>query len=108
MRQRLIVLKTILWALVGAGAVAYSVHLQNMFANQINTLRNIQDGNLKDHVPVLTEDEFGRIAQQTNLIINQLREKEKIQLGSKANLKANPGDRLLIETPGGGGYGRNK
>ncbi|MGB5297718.1 MAG: adenylate/guanylate cyclase domain-containing protein [Thiogranum sp.] len=58
---------------------SYSVHLQNMFENQLNTLRNIQDGNLKDHVPVLTEDEFGRIAQQTNLIINQLREKDKIQ-----------------------------
>jgi len=58
---------------------SYSVHLQNMFENQLSTLRNIQDGNLEDHVPVLTEDEFGRIAQQTNLIINQLREKEKIQ-----------------------------
>jgi N-methylhydantoinase B/oxoprolinase/acetone carboxylase alpha subunit len=37
-----------------------------------------------------------------------IRGKEKIQLGSKANLKANPGDRLLIETPGGGGYGQKK
>ena len=37
-----------------------------------------------------------------------LRGKDKIRLGSKANLKANPGDRLLIETPGGGGYGRKK
>ncbi|MEA2079303.1 MAG: hypothetical protein U9P00_05500, partial [Pseudomonadota bacterium] len=58
---------------------SYSVNLQRMFENQINTLRNVQDGDLKDHVPVLTEDEFGRIAQQTNLIIDQLREKEKIQ-----------------------------
>jgi N-methylhydantoinase B/oxoprolinase/acetone carboxylase alpha subunit len=37
-----------------------------------------------------------------------LRGKEKIRLSSKANLKAMPGDRLLIETPGGGGYGQNK
>jgi len=37
-----------------------------------------------------------------------LRGKEKIRLSSKANLKAKPGDRLLIETPGGGGYGQNK
>jgi N-methylhydantoinase B/oxoprolinase/acetone carboxylase alpha subunit len=34
--------------------------------------------------------------------------KEKIPLPSKANLKAKPGDRLVIETPGGGGYGSNK
>jgi N-methylhydantoinase B/oxoprolinase/acetone carboxylase alpha subunit len=34
--------------------------------------------------------------------------KEKIRLRSKANLKAKPGDRLLIETPGGGGYGPNR
>ncbi len=37
-----------------------------------------------------------------------LRGKKRIQLRSKANLKANPGDILLIETPGGGGYGPDK
>ena len=31
---------------------------------------------------------------------------QKIKLGSKENLKANTGDILHIETPGGGGYGR--
>ncbi|VAW82691.1 Adenylate cyclase [hydrothermal vent metagenome] len=58
---------------------SYSINLQSMFDNQINTLRKVQEGNLKDYVPVLTEDEFGQIAQQTNLLINQLRGKEKIQ-----------------------------
>lgn len=57
----------------------YSVNLQSMFENQINTLRNVQNGDLTHHVPVLTEDEFGRIAQQTNRMIDQLREKDKIQ-----------------------------
>ncbi len=37
-----------------------------------------------------------------------LRGKRKIRLSSKADLKAKPGDRLLIETPGGGGYGPKK
>ncbi len=32
--------------------------------------------------------------------------KQKINLGSKANLKIQPGDVLRIETPGGGGYGQ--
>ena len=30
----------------------------------------------------------------------------KINLGGKNEIKANPGDRLRIETPGGGGYGK--
>jgi adenylate cyclase len=50
-----------------------------MFANQIDTLRNVHKGDLESHVPVLSEDEFGCIAQHTNRIIDQLREKEKIQ-----------------------------
>ncbi|MGD9345664.1 MAG: hydantoinase B/oxoprolinase family protein [Candidatus Aminicenantes bacterium] len=33
---------------------------------------------------------------------------EKIPLRSKSNLIAKPGDRLLIETPGGGGYGHTE
>jgi N-methylhydantoinase B/oxoprolinase/acetone carboxylase alpha subunit len=31
---------------------------------------------------------------------------KKIPLGSKVNLRVHPGDRLRIETPGGGGYGK--
>jgi N-methylhydantoinase B/oxoprolinase/acetone carboxylase alpha subunit len=37
-----------------------------------------------------------------------LRGKKRIRLNSKVNLKAKPGDRLLIETPGGGGYGQKE
>ena len=33
---------------------------------------------------------------------------KKRRLGSKANLKVQPGDILRIETPGGGGYGKKK
>lgn len=38
-----------------------------------------------------------------NLLISGTR---KIRLGSKFNVRANQGDRLRIETPGGGGYGK--
>ena len=76
---------------------SYSVHLQNMFENQITTLRNIQAGDLKDHVPVLTEDEFGRIAQQTNLLINQLREKDKIQRTLKRVVSPDIMEKLLAD-----------
>ncbi len=37
-----------------------------------------------------------------------LRGDRKKRLNSKVNLKANPGDRLVIETPGGGGYGQKR
>jgi class 3 adenylate cyclase len=50
-----------------------------MFENQINALRGVENGNLGNRVPVVSEDEFGCIAQHTNRIIDQLREKEKIQ-----------------------------
>jgi len=50
-----------------------------MFETQISVLRNIQEGNLDKHVPVMSQDEFGIIAQKTNLIIDQLQEKHRIQ-----------------------------
>jgi N-methylhydantoinase B/oxoprolinase/acetone carboxylase alpha subunit len=40
-----------------------------------------------------------------NILLSQ---KKRIRLSSKANLRAKPGDRLVIETPGGGGYGTNE
>jgi 5-oxoprolinase (ATP-hydrolysing) len=33
---------------------------------------------------------------------------EAVELGSVATVEARAGDRILIETPGGGGYGRDK
>jgi adenylate cyclase len=59
--------------------VSYSANLQTMFTTQIEMLKDVQEGALDKHVPVLTQDEFGIIAQQTNLIIDQLREKTRIQ-----------------------------
>jgi len=54
---------------------SYSLNLQYLFDIQINTLQNIQDGKLDNYVPVLSRDEFGVIAQNTNLVIDELREK---------------------------------
>ncbi len=75
--------------------VSYSVNLQTMFETQIDTLRNVQEGELSEHVPVLTQDEFGIIAQQTNLIIDQLREKEKIQKTLEQVVSPNIMEKLL-------------
>jgi class 3 adenylate cyclase len=58
---------------------SYSLNLQHLFDIQVNALQNIQDGKLDDYVPVLSADEFGLIAQKTNNVIDELREKEKIR-----------------------------
>lgn len=58
---------------------SYSINLQHMFDIQVDALQHIQDGKLEDYVPVLSRDEFGVIAQKTNLVIDELREKEKIR-----------------------------
>ena len=58
---------------------SYSLNLQHLFDVQIEALQNIQDGKLDNYVPVLSRDEFGVIAQKTNLVINELQEKEKIR-----------------------------
>ena len=57
----------------------YSINLQHLFDIQVNALQHIQDGKLENYVPVLSRDEFGVIAQKTNLVIDELREKEKIR-----------------------------
>ena len=58
---------------------SYSLNLQHLFDIQIDALQDIQDGELENYVPVLSRDEFGVIAQKTNLVIDDLRDKEKIR-----------------------------
>lgn len=58
---------------------SYFINLQYLFDIQVNALQQIQDGKLENYVPVLSRDEFGVIAQKTNLVIDELREKEKIR-----------------------------
>jgi class 3 adenylate cyclase len=58
---------------------SYSLNLQYLFDIQVDALQNIQDGKLDNYIPVLSRDEFGVIAQNTNRVIDELREKEKIR-----------------------------
>lgn len=58
---------------------SYSLNLQFLFDVQVDALQNIQDGQLEKYVPVLSRDEFGVIAQKTNQMIDELKEKEKIR-----------------------------
>lgn len=58
---------------------SFSINLQQFFDAQLKVLQNVQSGNLDSLVPVLSRDEFGAIAHQTNMMIHQLREKQKAQ-----------------------------
>lgn len=58
---------------------SFSMNLQYLFDSQVDILRNVQEGNLETLVPVLSRDEFGIIAHQTNTMIKELREKQKVQ-----------------------------
>jgi len=58
---------------------AYSQNLRVQFDQHINGLERILEGELDDYVPVMSKDEFGLIAKTTNSLIDQLREKRKIQ-----------------------------
>ncbi|MDH5326556.1 MAG: hypothetical protein OEZ68_09240 [Gammaproteobacteria bacterium] len=58
---------------------SFSINLQHFFDTQLAVLRNVEEGNLESLVPVLSRDEFGVIAHQTNSMIYQLREKQKAQ-----------------------------
>lgn len=58
---------------------SYSINLQHLFDVQVDALKHIENGKFDNYVPVVSRDEFGIIAQQTNRVIDELREKDKIQ-----------------------------
>ena len=57
----------------------HSVNLQQYFDIQLAVLRFVHNGDYRNYVPIISRDEFGLIAKQTNLMIDELKEKEKIQ-----------------------------
>ena len=57
---------------------SYSLTLQQIFGAHIQVLLNVQAGDLSKGVPVMTRDEFGFIAEQTNRMIDELKAKAKL------------------------------
>ena len=60
-------------------ACRYGRNLKQMFEIQLETFGAVQRGDLEKSVPVITNDEFGLIAQATNQMIAGLRDKERIK-----------------------------
>lgn len=58
---------------------AYSENLRQFFDIQLAVLRFVESGDYRNYVPIVSRDEFGLIAQQTNKMIDELRDKERIE-----------------------------
>lgn len=59
--------------------VSYTRNIRLFFGNETRVLRKVRDGDLTSRVPALTRDEFGEIANHTNIMIDGLRERDRIK-----------------------------
>ncbi|TDY00449.1 class 3 adenylate cyclase [Thiohalophilus thiocyanatoxydans] len=59
-------------------AYTYAQNQKYLLDTQIKALQNIQKGDLDSYVPIMSKDEFALIAQNTNKMLEELREKQKV------------------------------
>lgn len=59
--------------------ISYTRNIKLFFGNETRVLRQVQEGDLSARVPALTRDEFGEIAAHTNIMIEGLRERERVK-----------------------------
>lgn len=59
-------------------AHTYSQNQKYLLDTQISSLQQIQKGNLDSFVPIMSNDEFALIAQNTNKMLEELKEKQKV------------------------------
>jgi class 3 adenylate cyclase len=59
-------------------AHTYSQNQKYLLDTQLTALQKIQKGNLESFVPIMSKDEFALIAQHTNKMLEELKEKQKI------------------------------
>lgn len=59
--------------------ISYTRNIRLFFGNETQALRRVQDGDYDVRAHPLTRDEFGEIAAHTNVMIDGLRERERIK-----------------------------
>jgi len=74
---------------------SYSDNLKFILNTHIEVLSRVQLGDLNHHVPILTRDEFSQIAQQTNRMIDELREKDQLRKTLEKIVSPNILEKLL-------------
>ncbi len=77
--KEIIFVMLVLLGLLISVIVSYARNLRLLFLNQTQTLERVSAGELDVLVPVVSNDEFGKITTHTNSMIEGLREKQKIQ-----------------------------
>ncbi len=76
---------------------SFSRNINVFLENEASVLDNVTQGKLDRYVPVSTDDEFGIIATQTNLMIDGLRERNRIKNMFGKFLNPKIADALLIQ-----------
>jgi len=59
-------------------AYSYAQNQKYLLDSHLHVLEELQKGNLDSFVPIMSQDEFALLAQQTNKLIEDLREKQKV------------------------------
>jgi class 3 adenylate cyclase len=59
-------------------AYSYAQNQQYLLDSHLQVLEELQNGNLNSFVPIMSQDEFAMLAQQTNKLIEELRDKQKV------------------------------
>jgi len=73
----------------------YGRNLRLMFDLQLKAFRSVEDGDYDTFVPVVSQDEFSRIADHTNKMIVGLRERERIKLAFGKYMDASIAESIL-------------
>jgi adenylate cyclase len=77
--KEIVFLISVLSFLIINAIISYSKNLKIVFNNLTIALSNITNGNLDIHIPVLSNDEMGAIANHTNTMVEGLKEKNLIK-----------------------------
>lgn len=73
----------------------YGRNLQLMFDLQLKAFRSVESGDYETFVPVVSQDEFSRIAEHTNRMIVGLRERERIKSAFGKYMDASVAESIL-------------
>lgn len=74
----IVIITAVIIGLAMRVAYSYSQNQKYLLDSQLKVLHDLKNGNLDSFVPIMSNDEFALIAHQTNKMIEQLREKQKV------------------------------
>ncbi len=74
----IVIITAVIIGLAMRVAYSYAQNQKYLLDSQLKVLHELQNGKFDSFVPIMSNDEFALIASQTNKMIEQLREKQKV------------------------------